>query len=55
MSAWDWPQWTMIVWLVVFTLSRMVMTDRPLHTAIGNAAATGPVVAWVLWMGGFWS
>jgi len=55
MSAWGWPQWVMAALMLVQAVLNVIG-----HTAKGQprtaffAPFASALIAWVLWMGGFW-
>jgi hypothetical protein len=52
---WGWPQWVMLVGVVMGVINDIRKTRRDATNASITFSATWLVVAWVLWMGGFWS
>lgn len=58
MSSWGWPQWVMVVLLMLSILSNLIraMSESGLcrlFTLIGTAIMT-PLFVWLLHCGGFW-
>lgn len=52
---WGWPQWVMLVGVVIGAINDIRKTRRDATNASITFSVTWLVVAWVLWMGGFWS
>ena len=53
MTAWGWPQWVMAAWLslvLFWVVIRFRGNSEQLPIFLGWSG-----MAWVLWMGGFWS
>lgn len=56
MSAWAWPQWLVLGFLVFRIVVGMGIhgNERRGQYNAGEIAGFTVLYAWVLWMGGFW-
>jgi len=50
---WFWPQWSVLVFLVVTVL--LMIAAPPYRYSSMLTALIYIVLGWALWMGGFWS
>jgi hypothetical protein len=55
MSAWGWPQWVIVGCVAWGVLTSIAKDGEPKGDYnAGFAIADGMILAWLLWMGGFW-
>lgn len=57
MTAWDWPQWVYLGFILISAVAALVNHGEPRKGKydFGLTLASCFITAWVLWMGGFWS